>query len=82
MDRVYQSNVNSTPVSPPSAGSYGYTQSSVDWYDFDPTVPGPYVNQYISESLRNVIVAAGLTPDPTNLNQLYQAISIIAAGGP
>jgi hypothetical protein len=82
MDRVYQSDVGTTPTPAPFPGAAGFTQSAVAWADFNPTTPGPYFYFYVSESIRAVIVAAGLTPDPTNLQQFYQAIEILAAGGP
>jgi hypothetical protein len=82
MDRVYQSDVSTTPPAAPFPGSAGFTQSAVDWANFTPTTVGPYYYHYITESCITVILAAGLTPDPLNLRQLAQAIEIIAAGGP
>lgn len=82
MDRIYKENVNATAPSFPNNTQYGYPQNNVDWENFDPTVLGPYYYYYVTESLRLVIQYAGLTPDPTNLNQLYTAIKIIARGGP
>lgn len=81
MDRVYQSDAGPTLTPPPYPGSVGFTQSAVPWATFNPTVPGPYFYFYISESIRAVIVAAGLTPDPHNLHQFAQAVEILAAGG-
>lgn len=82
MDRVYQSDVDATPTAPPFPGATGFPQSAVLWDTFDPTVPGPYFYFYVAESIRAVIVAAGLTPDPHNLRQFAQAVEILAAGGP
>lgn len=82
MDRVYQSDVGATPTPMPFPGSTGFPQSAVAWADFDPTKPGPYFYFYCTESIRTVIVAAGLVPDPQNLRQFAQAIEILAAGGP
>lgn len=82
MDRIYESDVSQTPTPTPFPGSEGYAQSSVPWASFDPTVPGPYFYFYITESMRAVIVAAGLVPDPHDLTQFYRAVEIIAAGGP
>jgi hypothetical protein len=82
MDRVYQSDVSTTPTPVPFPGSAGFPQSAVSWAGFDPTTPGPYFYFYITESIRTVIVAAGLTPDPLNLHQFAQAVEILAAGGP
>ncbi len=79
MDRVYQSDVSQTPPAAPFPGSAGFPQSAVEWANFDPTTVGPYFYHYVAESLRTVIVAAGLTPDPLNLQQFAQAIAILAA---
>lgn len=84
MDRVYQSNASSTPTAVPSPGSHGFVQSDVPLPSFDPTDPGPFFFFWLTESYREVIVAAGLTPDPTNLGQFAQAVIILAqeAAGP
>lgn len=82
MDRVYQAGASQTPTPLPFPGAVGFTQSAVVWAGFTPTTPGPYYYFYVTESLRTVIVAAGLTPDPSDLTQLARAIEIIAAGGP
>lgn len=78
MDSVYKENPSSYPPAFPASPSYGYAQDAVDWSNFDPTTMGPYFYYYVSESLRLVIQYAGLTPNPSNLNQLNQAIRIIA----
>lgn len=80
MDRVYQSDVSTTPPAAPFPGSAGFPQSAVDWANFTPTSAGPYFYYYVSESIRNVIVAAELTPDPLNLRQFAQAVEILAGG--
>lgn len=82
MDRVYQSDVSQTPPAAPFPGSAGFPQSAVEWANFAPTELGAYGYHFIAESIRTVIVAAGLTPDPLNLRQFAQAIEILAAGGP
>lgn len=82
MDRVYQSDVSQTPPAAPFPGVVGFTQSAVPWADFNPTKPSPHFYHFVSESIRTVIVAAGLTPDPLNLGQFAQAIEILAEGGP
>ncbi len=82
MDRVYQSDVSTTPPAEPFPGAVGFSQSAVAWASFTPTTAGPYYYHYITESLITVIEAAGLTPDPQNLHQFAQALEILAAGGP
>lgn len=77
MDRIYDSNVSATPPNISYPGSYGFTQENSNLTNFDPTVPGAFWYHYVTESIRNVIVAAGLTPDGMNLTQFYQAVAII-----
>lgn len=79
MDRVYQSNASNVTTAAPSPGSYDFVQSDVPLPSFEPTEPGPYFYFYVTESFRAVIVAAGMTPDPTNLHQLADAVAHLAA---
>ena len=78
MDRQYQSSVGSLPPITPFPGIYGYTQGLASLPQFGPTNPGAFWFYYITESIRNVVVAAGLTPDPSNLSQFAQALELIA----
>lgn len=78
MDRVYQSNVGSAPTPVPVPGSFGFVQSDVPTPTLNPTAPDPHFFYYVTESFRTVIVNAGMTPDPTNLHQLRDAILILA----
>lgn len=77
MDRVYSDNVSTIPPVIPFPGSYGFTQGSPELTQFAPTLPSAYWFYYVTESMRNVVVGAGLTPDPTNVNQFYQAVALI-----
>lgn len=77
MDRAYQTNVSATQTPIPYPGSFGFVQGSTDLSQFNPTSPGAFWFFYVTESIRNVIVAAGLTPDPQNVNQFYQALIIL-----
>lgn len=79
MDRLYQSNVGSIPPITPFPGIYGYTQGIAALPQFGPTNPGAFWFYYITESFRNVVIGAGLTPDPQNINQFAQALEIMAA---
>lgn len=74
MDRVYQSNaVGTPPAVTPSSGAYPTAgNKSVGQLA---TVPGPYWFYSITEEIRNAIVAAGLTPDPAQVNQLATAMA-------
>ncbi len=74
MDRYYKSGAVATPPSgaDPSSGDYptaGNPQTSTP-----ATKPGPYWFFMITESLRHVIVAAGLTPNRLSLTLLRDAI--------
>lgn len=79
MDRVYAENVSAIPPVVPYPGSYGFVQGSPELTQFAPTIPSAFWFYYVTESIRNVIVGAGLTPDPTNVNQFNQAVDIIVA---
>lgn len=78
MDHVYQANVSTTSTPAPAPGSSGHVQSEPPLPSYTPTTPGPYWYWHKTESIRNVILAAALTPDPQNLHQLRDAIEILA----
>ena len=74
MDRVYQSNAIETPPSTvASSGSYPTAGNKASGQLA--TVPGPYWFYSITEEIRNAIIAAGLTPDPSQVNQLATAMA-------
>lgn len=79
MDHVYQANVSTVSPAAPVPGSSGHVQSDPPLPSYTPTTPGPYWYWHKTESIRNVIIAAGLTPDPQNLYQLRDAIAILAS---
>ena len=73
MDRVYQSNAIETPPSSvASSGSYPTAGNKASGQLA--TVPGPYWFYSITEEIRNAIIAAGLTPDPAQVDQLSKAM--------
>lgn len=73
MDRVYLSNTSETPPEqPPSAG--GFPTAGSRFSGVPATVPGAYWFHSVTEEIRNVITGFGLTPDASDLTQLYQAI--------
>lgn len=80
MDRFYESNVSSVVTPIPYPGDFGYVQGNIALSQFDPTNPGAFWYYWLTESIRNVIVAAGLTPDPLDRTQFYKAVEIIAQG--
>ena len=74
MDRVYQSNAIETPPSSvASSGSYPTAGNKASGQLA--TVPGPYWFYSITEEIRNAIIAAGLTPDSSKVNQLAESLS-------
>lgn len=76
MDRFYQnSGVGSPPPTSPSSGDYPTAGNPVT--ATPATRPGAYWFYMITESLRNVVVGAGKTPDKDNLNLLKEAIQQI-----
>lgn len=82
MDRVFQSGTSSVPPAAPFPGSTGGAQGSASLPTFDPTSPGAFWFYHVTESIRYVITSAGLVPDAHALNQLAQAIQIIADNDP
>lgn len=74
MDRVYQSNAVETPPEPISpSGSYPTAGDKVTGQVA--TVPGAYWFYSVTEELRNAIIAAGVTPNQNEVDQLAQALS-------
>jgi len=79
MDRIFEANVSVVPPTAPSPGSLGWVQSDVPSPAFEPTEQGVWAFHYVTESFRNVIVGAGLTPDAMTLDQLAQAVLTLAS---
>lgn len=81
-NRKFESGASATPPAPPASPSSGYPTNGNPATAVPATLPGEHWFHQIGEELRGVIVAAGLTPDNTNVTQLTQAIqNLIAAGG-
>lgn len=78
MDRTFASAVSATPPSAPASPAIGYPRPG-DPGGSSATKPGAYWYYMITESLRNVVVAGGLTPDHTNLTQVLQAIQSLSS---
>ena len=77
MDRVFEQGAIASPPSPPATPSSGYPTAGDPATGQMPTQPGPYWFHMMTEELRNAIVAAGLTPDHTQLTQLRDAINAL-----
>ncbi len=78
MDRLFESDVSATPPALPSPGAAGFPQNG--GVSASPTVPGAYWFHMITESLRNVITGAGLSPDAADLTLLFQSIQVMVNG--
>lgn len=74
MDRAFSSGASASPPTPPASPSIGYPTSGNPGTGTPPTKPGAYWYHMMTEEIRNVLVAAGLTPEQGNLTQLLQAL--------
>jgi len=79
MDRVFDSGAAASPPSAPASPSTGYPTAGSPVGGILATKPGAWWYHMITEELRGVIGAAGLTPDHTDLTQLSAAISALIA---
>ena len=77
MDRIYEANAApALPVTPTYA--LGFPQGDAAQPNVTPTSPGPGWFNWVTESVRNVIVAAGIMPNGQDRTQLIQAIDALA----
>ena len=72
--RNYAANAAGTPPAAPVTPSNGFPTAADPGNGVPATIPGPHWFYKIGESLRNIIIDAGLIPDDTDLNQLLAAI--------
>lgn len=83
MDRSYAAHTSLAAPALPASPATGFPRGGD--IGVSPTQAGPYWFHMITESLRNVIVAADLAPDASDLTLLVQAIQAMAgsaaAGG-
>jgi microcystin-dependent protein len=77
MDRIYERAAVSVPPSPPASPSPGYPTDGNPQYAQAATRPGAHWHYMITEELINVMLAAGITPDHTQYNQLLQSIRLL-----
>jgi hypothetical protein len=75
--RAYQSGAAGTPPPYLATSVAGYPRSATP--TLKATTPGPHWFYMVGEEIRNVIIDGGLTPDPRDNSQLYQAIRNIGA---
>lgn len=78
MDRAFASGAAGSAPAAPASPSIGFPTAGNPATSTPATKPGPYWYHMITEELRAVIVAAGLTPDHTELDQLATAIASLA----
>lgn len=81
MDRAFSSGASGTPPSAPGSPSTGYATGGNPGTGTPATKPGAYWYHMVTEELRALIVAAGLTPDHTNTSQIAQAVQAMIAAG-
>jgi hypothetical protein len=80
MDRVFESGAAVAAPAAPASPSNGYATAGNPATATPATKPGPYWYHMITESLRKLVVDAGLTPDHTNLSLVSQAVQAMIAG--
>lgn len=74
MDRTYEAGAAANPPSPPATPSTGYPFNGDPATGQAATQPGAWWFHMITEEIRGVIAAAGITPDHTQVNQLLAAL--------
>jgi hypothetical protein len=80
MKNSWLANALATPPAVPSLPSVGYPTGGDPATSTPATNPGAYWFHMITMELLNVITAAGLTPDASNLTQLKAALDALYAG--
>lgn len=73
----WKGNASSAPWAPPAYFSIGFPTAGDLVTGTPPTYVGATWFQGMAEEIRNVIEAAGLSFDPTDTTQFYQAIVIL-----
>ena len=76
--RKWQSGASGTPPSAPVTPSVGFPKDSVPGVS-PATNPGAHWFYQLSEEMRAVLVAAGITPDNTSTTQLLAALNAMFA---
>lgn len=75
-NRSFEAGANASAPTSPATPSAGYPTDGVPG-STPATVPGAFWFHQMGEEIRSVIVAAGLTPVVSALNQLYTAITTL-----
>jgi len=77
MDRYIKSGGSASPPTPDAGATNNYPQPGDPVAPTPASVPGPFWFHMITEELRAVLTAAGLTPDHTDTTQLNAAIAAL-----
>jgi len=80
MDRIHHPTAIATPPAVDAHATPGYPTEGNPLGSVPATIMTAYLGHSLIEEIRNVIVAAGLTPDKAALTQLRDAIAILAQG--
>ena len=78
---LWESGASVTPPEPPASPSTGYPTGGNPALGIEPTKGGAYWFYQLSQEIQAILVAAGITPDHTQTNQLAQAIQQLGGGG-
>lgn len=79
MDRAWKSGANATAPTAPASPSVGYPTEGDPGTGAPATKPGAWWYHMITEELRNVVVAGGMTPSQGVLTQLKSALDALYA---
>lgn len=82
MDRAFESGAVALAPTAPVTPSIGYPTGGNPVGGIPPTKPGDYWFHMVTEELRAIVAAAGLTPDRLVLNQVLQALPLALASRP
>ncbi|MDO9235957.1 MAG: hypothetical protein Q7U28_07995 [Aquabacterium sp.] len=74
MDRAFSSGSSASPPTAPASPSIGYATAGNPGAGTPATKPGAYWYHMMTEEIRGVLVAAGLTPSQSDVTQLLQAL--------
>jgi phage-related tail fiber protein len=77
--RNFSSGTSASPPTPLASPSVGYPTAGNPGTGTPATKPGAYWYHQVGEELRNLILAAGLTPSDAALTQVSQAVQILIA---
>lgn len=82
MDRAFESGAAGSAPTAPASPSVGYPTAGNPGTGTPPTKPGPWWFHMVTEELRAIITAAGLTPTQGTIDQVLQALPNALASRP